>query len=111
MICDLAEYYHIYDYMGYSASYIATLVEGLPDNSRTKLLISNSNITLDQLLYASMVDSLNMLVWSKTTDAKNGFNKPDSVVAILTGKQEEKKYKSYESGDEFHKAYAAIAGD
>lgn len=48
MICDLAEYYHIYDYKQLPVETLAILVYGLRDNSRIKMIIAESNITLEQ---------------------------------------------------------------
>lgn len=66
IICDLAETYNIYDYKGMSPSLVATLVLGLNDNSRIKRKITGSKISLDQMLYALMVDNLQYLAWTKT---------------------------------------------
>ena len=37
LVCDMAEYYHIYNYRDYPARYIATLVAGLRPESRVCL--------------------------------------------------------------------------
>lgn len=111
MICDFAEYYHIYDFMQFPLSYVATLVYELPEYSRTKLALSSMDFSFEQMLLASITDSLKLLVWSKTPDASTGANKPPSILATMTGHNEDKKYKSFDSGCEFKNAYAAIVGE
>lgn len=110
-ICDLAEYYHIYDYRSFRPTYIGTLAQGLPDKSRIKLKLANSRLDLDSMLIASCVDALNILVWMKTKDAQNGWNKPKSVLRALNGKEDNDSVEGFESGDDFDKAFAEIAGE
>lgn len=109
-ICDLAEYYHIYDYKQFPATYISTLAQGLPDKSRIKLKLSNSKVALKDILLASCADALNVLVWMKTKDAQHGWNKPKSIVQAFFD-DEEKETVGFDSGEEFEKAFSAIAGD
>lgn len=103
IICDLAETYHIYDYRSVSPALVATLVLGLDDSSRIKRKISGNKITLDQMLYALMVDNLQFLVWTKTKAAQHGHNKPESLFKKLTGYNETQKDElmSFETPEEF----------
>lgn len=110
-ICDLAEYYHIYDYKQFPATYIGTLAQGLPDKSRIKLIISNSKVDIDSILLASCVDALNILVWMKTKDAEHGWNRPKSITQTLFGNEKEDETMAFDSGDEFNKAFSAITGE
>lgn len=61
-------------------------------------------------MMASMVDALNTLVWMKTKDAQNGWNKPVSIVKKILDSDEQKpsKYKTFTSPEEFDKAWKEI---
>lgn len=83
IICDLAQYYNIYDYHDYKPSYIYILVDGLHDNSRFKLKLNGMKTTTDTMLSAITCDYLAKLWWAKTEDAEHGRNKPISILSQL----------------------------
>lgn len=85
LICDLAETYGILNYRELSPDLVATLSCGLRDNSRIKMKISGQKLTIDQMLSALMVDSLQFLSWTKTKQAQKGQNKPESIFSKLMG--------------------------
>lgn len=60
-----------------------------------------------ELLLASAVDALNMLVWSKTKDAASGKNKPSSIVQNLMP-EDEPKNEGYLTIEDFERARAEI---
>lgn len=111
LICDFAEYYHIYNIKDYNPRYIGILACGLRGFSRVMGEISGDKLTLDNKLNALIVDNLAWLVWSKTTDAEHNRNRPQSVYDIITGNvkdnktDNEVKFKTYE---EFENARARI---
>jgi len=92
LICDLAQYYNIYDYTDYNVALIATLACGLPADSRLMKTLSKQKLTIEQTLLSLIVDRLSWLVWAKTKDGQKGRNKPESIYEILT---KEKEYGSY----------------
>ena len=102
MICDLAETYHILDYQGLSLKLVATLVNGLSDDSRIKRKIANRRLTLNDALTAATVDKLAQLVWSKTEDARRGRNKPQSILDMLEHPPE-RQHKTFNSIEAFEK--------
>lgn len=104
-ICDMAETYHIYDYKQFPATYIAKLAFGLPEKSRIKRAMNKIDITLEEMLLMAQTDALNLLVWMRTKDAVNGFNKPESLLKQALGIEEEKKYASFESPEEFEREW------
>ena len=112
LICDLAEYYHIYDDEKLPPSKVAVFAWGLPNESRIKRKLSNEPAALDTMLLAAMVDRLSFLVWAKTEDATKGKNRPASVLDALskanndTGTETEKKegLTAYNSIDDWNKA-------
>lgn len=91
VICDLAEYYHIYDYRGLLPNTVATLVFGLRADSRTKMKLSGQKITLEQMLMAMQVDTLQLLLWTKTKDGQKNRNRPKSLLNKLLGNEEVKQ--------------------
>lgn len=110
MLCDLAEYYNIYSIEGLSCSYVATLVNGLSDDSRTKRKMSGLKIPINTFLLASMADQLAFISWSKTIDAERGRNKPKSILKLLLGEEEEAQgdRKVFTSIDEFMKEWNEV---
>ena len=103
MVCDLAEYYHIFDYQGFSAIYIATLVCGLPEGSRTLKALSNRKYSIEQLLMANMVDLLSLIWWSKTKDGQKNRNKPKLITETLHNEKEKEQITTFNSSDDFEK--------
>ena len=108
LVCDLAEYYHVYDMNGLPLETVAILACGLPSGSRIVRKISGSNYDLQTLMTASILDYLAILVWFQTKDGHKNRNRPKSYVQILTGKKEEPKERSYASPEEFEAARKRI---
>ena len=110
LICDLAETYRIYDYRQLPLLQVAVFAYGLRDDSRIKKIISNQVISLDTLLFASMVDRLSLSLWLQTKDGQKGTNRPNSIVDHLTKKEEkdEKDYLVFESGEDFENYRKAL---
>lgn len=102
LICDFAETYNIYDYKGLPLRRAALFAVGLRDDSRIKMTLNDMQTNTEIMLLASMVDSLNFLVWSKTTDAEKGRNRPKSIFDILNPKESDTQ--GYASGEDFEKA-------
>lgn len=88
LICDFAQFYHVYDIETLRPSVAAALAMGLPEESRTKKKIAGVNATLDQLLMAMILDDLNLLLWTKQ---KHKGSKPKRVYQILTKPKEKKE--------------------
>lgn len=92
MICDLAETYHILNYKELSPSIVATLVLGLHDNSRVKKHISNTKLSVEQMMMAMIVDAVNFIAWTKTREAQKGSRyKKKSILKTLQGEYDIKK--------------------
>ena len=78
---------------------MATLVLGLPDDSRVKKKLSKRKITLTQELLALILDDFNALLWGLSR--KTG-QKPESVFQKLTKKETDKdEYMCFESADDY----------
>lgn len=108
IICDLAEYYHIYNYEEFNPLYVATLVCGLGGYSRLKRKLTGYNYTEQEIIQARISDTLSLLLWSKTKDAEHGRNRPDSIVNRMLGIEETTKqdfeHDVFNSADEFIEA-------
>lgn len=100
LICDLAETYHIFDYMSHPASFIATLAAGLRDDSRIKQKISDRKAPLNTILLAGITDRLSVLL--------SGDEAKLIAKSFLVEKEEKKEFNGFASGAEFDAAWAAL---
>lgn len=91
LICDLAEVYHIFDYKVLPPFMTARLACGLRDDSRIKLKLNNSPISLNTALLAAIFDRVAWLQWANTKDAHDGLGKPDPILPILLGVKDSSK--------------------
>lgn len=111
LICDLAETYQIYDMRSMSCGFIATLANGLRDNSRIKMKAMGLECDVERLLLAHIADNTAINVWLKTKDAEKGENRPKSAVAILTDKiDESKKAKPFNTSADFDQEWRRLNG-
>lgn len=81
LICDFAQFYHIFDYRELQPSLAATLAMGLPEESRIKKKITGVSLTLDQMLLALILDDFNFYIWSRR---RRKGPKPKNVFQMLT---------------------------
>ena len=110
LVCDLAETYGIFDFRALPVSLLATLAVGLREDSRIKRILSGAKATRSELLMAAMVDRLSMLLWAQTEDGKNGTNRPQSILAVIQGEQQESPVAAFETADEYEAEWARITG-
>ena len=103
-ICDMAQYYHIYDWRSYPLSLILTLTYGLPKESRTMRILSNQKYTTEELLLATGVDALRLIWWSKTEDGQNNQNRPTLFLDILLGREEQEEFIVFDSVESYEKS-------
>lgn len=114
LICDFAEFYHIYNIYDYSPDYIATLAIGLRDNSRIKLKLLGLRVDINMLLLAHIADNTAINIYAKTKDAKSGKNKPTSFVNLFTKtetREKAKEAKKFDSGADFDKEWRRLCGN
>lgn len=107
IICDLAQYYHIYDYEQFEPSYIATLVSNLEGSSRLKRELAGK-YTEQEIILARINDLLSLIWWSKTTDGEKNRNRPELLSTKMLGIEEKEKQDSthdvFNSKEEFWSA-------
>lgn len=110
LICDFAETYHIYDLKALPVTTVALLACGLREDSRIKQKINGTQVPVNTLLLAHIVDRLGILIWQRTKDGQHGRNKPDSIAEQLlnTGKRNLNKVDAFETPEEFEEARRRI---
>ena len=114
LICDFAETYHILDYRSLPATRAAILALGLRDNSRIKMRIADTKVSVDTLLQAIIADRLALLLWAHTADGANNTNRPASIYDKLMGCENQKSEKSiiaFDTVEEFERRKAEILGE
>lgn len=108
-ICDMAQYYHIYDYKSIPIDLVVILSAGLPDDSRIMRKLKHQPLSLSELMLASIYDDLNLLLWSFSKDGGHNRNKPQSVVQILTGEEKNNNQNvSFNTSNEYEEMKAKI---
>lgn len=98
VICDFAEYYHIYEIEPLPASRVAAFFVGLPNKSRIKMKLRGQNYSDELLMGALILDALNMISWQL---GGNKSNRPASVYELMTDGEPRKKVMGFNSGAEF----------
>lgn len=108
LLCDFAEFYHIYDLEAFPARYIATLAVGLPERSRIVMSISGTKMPTETAILTLIFDVVNWIKWAQTKDAVKGRNRPKSLFDSLTNKATKEKIETFASGEDFERQRAAI---
>ena len=114
LICDLAEYYGIYDYEKMPPLYIATLACGLRDGSRVVSALTGNPYALNTMLSAGILDTVKVIAWMNSEDGAKRRNRPKSVLDSLFPREkaeENTKKASFESGEAFEAARRKILGE
>lgn len=91
IICDLAEYYSIYDSSSHPIEKVAIFVKGLRKESRLMQKLSGVDHTRLDLFLAGIFDNTNYILWSKTKDGQKGANKPESILKNMLNQSKDKK--------------------
>lgn len=86
--CDMAQYYHIYDFKSLPARKVATFLCGLDSSSRVKRKLNGVCGSFSEILLALIFDRLQWICWSQTKDGQRGVNRPQSIAEKLIGKSE-----------------------
>lgn len=89
LICDFAQYYHIYDIDSLTPSYAAVLACGLPEESRSVRAVFNAKTDTRTMLLAAAVDNLNFIAWVLCGGDDSGVERPEPISAALSGKVHE----------------------
>ena len=110
LICDFAEYYHIYDYRGLPASYAAILAVGLREDSRIKKKIGGIQSSPPEIyLQAFIADRLNFLSWLFASREEK--RRPTLITDMMINGVKEKEELTFKSGADFEAAREKILRD
>ena len=112
LMCDLAEVYHIYDYKSLPVSLVATFSCGLRDESRIKMKISDTKVSMNTVLLTCILDKVNWIAWSKTEDGHRNANHPKSILSIILGQSDgDKDVLVFNDSDDYESARNSFRKD
>ena len=108
LICDFAQYYHIYDIDALDIKTAATLACGLPAESRTIKKLCDGLPDPEKIYRLSFLDALSRIefaIWQ--THTKRRLNKPESKVAKLLEQDDDthQEVKGFSTPEEFEAAW------
>ena len=107
----MAETYGVYDWRQLELVTAATLVQGLPTNSRVHNALTGTKSADEKtLLLAIIADQLGHIAWMISPDGQNGRNHPKSILAVVTGESGSDECQGFASEEDFAAAWAAITG-
>jgi hypothetical protein len=86
----------------------AILCFGLRDNSRVKMDVSSTKLTLTETLLARISDDLSFQSWAQTKDGQKNRNRPQSILKTLLEEKKEDKIEAFETPQEFNEAWEKI---
>ena len=89
---------------------VATLLIGLPDDSRVKMALSGSKISVQNMLLARMADDISFMAWAQTKDGQRNRNRPKSILKALLGEDDTEKCESFNTADDFNKRWKELTG-
>lgn len=110
IVCDLAQFYHIYNLEDFEVGYIATLVCGLPSESRVMRELSGMKFSLDTMLNAITADYISDLIYVEIKKStKKAVQRPKSLLEIIRdGTEDTAKQQTFNSVEEFEEARRRI---
>lgn len=110
LTCDMAETYGIFDIKRVPVKLLATLAVGLREDSRVKRAKTGTTYDDNTVLTAFIADLLQMLLWSRTKDAQDGLNQPDSILDYYLGRKKERNDKTivFDSPEDFQRAWKEL---
>lgn len=101
LICDFAEYYHIYDLDSIRIQTAAILACGLPEGSRTIRQLSGQKYTIDVTLLIGIMDTLRNIEYQYVSvHSKKKIQKPKSIFKLLTGQKDEQDIQTFRTPEE-----------
>lgn len=107
LICDFAETYKILNYKSLPIELVATLACGLKSDSRIKMkLVDEKDVSFlrDKILIMTY-DKVSWLAWSRSQDAQENKNRPESIFQTIYGTNKESDLMTFSSGEEFMAEY------
>lgn len=109
LLCDMVETYQIYDMFKMPVLLIATLAKGLKSDSRIMMAVNGLKVDVKTLLLAHIADNTAINLWLKTEDGQKGYNRPQSLVELLSGKSFEEN--GFDCGLEFDEEWRKLTSE
>ena len=101
LVCDFAQYYHLYDLECIDINLGATLACGLPSESRTIRKISGQIFPTEMILQMGILDVLRSIEHAYiNVHSKRKVPKPQSIFKLMN-KKDDKDIRAFRSGEEF----------
>ena len=111
LICDFAEFYHIYDWEQFPLKRQAILACGLPESARIIRKLTKQKAPLDTVLLMAVVDSIREFEYSYVSaHSKKKPKKPESLLSAFQN-DKPKDVQAYDSAEDFEQARAKIIGE
>ncbi len=110
LICDFAQFYHIYDLDQFPLKRQAILACGLPEDARIIRKIIKQKVPTNTLLLMAVIDSIRDLEYQYVVShsKKKKLQRPKSLLSTLQEKQTE--VASYDTEEEYEAAKRRIVG-
>lgn len=99
IICDLAQYYGILDYTQIKPNILATLVFGLPDDSRIMKEISKAKMGYKDSVLALIFDMLQIIAFKQ--GHKKNAQRPESLFKKLMSVEKKDELMSFSTPEEY----------
>lgn len=80
---------------------MAALLVGLRDDSRYKMKLSGTHITLEQQLLAAILDDIRFIRWTKTDHGRRKTYNGKSVYQELMNPKEKEEFMVFDSPEDF----------
>lgn len=114
LICDMAQYYHVFRMRDLPVRTLAILASGLPSDSRIQIAMSPVDVSPQMLMLSMIADRLATLAWLQSKDGAKNRNRPPSIVEAIKNARADRAVKkeivSFSSGDAFLAARNRLLG-
>ncbi|MBQ9031867.1 MAG: hypothetical protein IJ106_10510 [Parasporobacterium sp.] len=105
LICDFAQYYHIYDLEQVGVRKAAILACGLPEESRTMKRLSGNKLSGERVILVSMLDTIRSIEFAVyQSHSKKKIKKPKPLLKKMMDGGEKKELLGYGTAQEFEEA-------
>lgn len=109
LICDFAQYYHIYDLDSVNLQTAAILACGLPPDSRTLRQMTGQKFSAEMVIQMRILDTVRFFQYAYiSSHSKRKVPKPQSIFEILNEKKEENPIRGFKTKEAFEAARERI---
>ena len=109
LICDLAEFYSIYDWTGVPVRTLGILCSGLRHESRIYQKMHGIKADMDTIMLARILDDVNDIIWSRSKHPTSS-NRPPRIAETLFESKDENNQSvcAYDTPYEYEQARQRI---